>query len=428
MSLNRFFALFVSVLLFAFIFIQHSAAFAAESVSIEFWHAMRGEKKDAITSLVNQFMKENPDVIVKEVGMVSPDRRANGNDYTYLYTRMIQALAMQKQPDLAQVYENWTTQFVEISAITPVSHFDGTKYALSAADKNDFFPIFRDACSYNNVMWSVPFNKSIYVMYYNEEMLKKAGIAPPKTWEQLRDAAAKLTVRNGDQVATYGLSYVPSVDIMGHLLYSYGGDFISGSEASFGSKVGLDAMNYWVSLTNKDRTASPSFGAYDDFLKGKSAIYLDTTSRIGSLKESCKFKYGITTLPTGSSKVYQCAGTNLAIFSSAEPKKLAAWRLAKFLTNKENTVKLSIATGYLPVRQSAYASPEYQSYLKDNQGYRIGVDALKYGVTQPRDSAWEAMRGFINDAMYAAISQTSQPEDALKKAVDYSNGLLKGFK
>ena len=339
---------------------------------------------------------------------------------------MIQSLAMQKQPDLAQVYENWTTQFVEINAITPVSHFDNTKYALTQADKDDFFPIFRNACSYNNVMWTVPFNKSIYVMYYNEDILKKSGVQPPKTWQDLRQAASKLTIQEDGKTVRYGLAFVPSVDVMGHLLYSYGGEFIQDNRAVFGNKAGLDAMNYWVSMTNTDKTAYPTFNAYKDFLNGKSAIYLDTTSRIGALKAECKFKYGITVMPSGNSTQYQCAGTNLAIFSSSEERKLAAWRLVKFLTNRENTVKLSITTGYLPVRQSAYKSSEYQTYLKDYPGYKVGIDALKYGVTQPRISAWESIRGFINDAVYSAISQPSTSEEALKRAVNSSDELLKG--
>jgi len=411
------------VLFFAFFCVP---AFSAQSVTIEFWHAMRGEKKDAITELVNQFMKENPDIIVKEIAVISPDRRTNGNDYTFLYKKMIQALAMQQQPDLAQVYENWTTQFVEINAITPVSRFDNTKYALSESDKQDFFPIFRNACSYNNVMWTIPFNKSIYVMFYNEEMLKSKGVKPPKTWSELREAAAKLTVRENGQTTKYGLAFVPTVDVVGHLLYSNGGEFISGNRAAFGDRIGLEAIDYWVNLVNNDKTACPTFDAYKDFLSGKAAIYLDTTSRIGSLKSSCPFEYGIAVLPSGSSTLYQCAGTNLAIFSSSEERKLASWRLIKFLTNKENTVKLSIATGYLPVRQSAYKSNEYQTYLKEYPGYKVGIDALKYGVTQPRISAWESIRGFINDAVYSAVSNPETSKEALKRAVYSSDELLKG--
>ena len=60
--MNKLFAVFfVSALVFTLLGIP---AYAEQPVTIEFWHAMRGEKQDAITNLVNQFMKENPDIKV----------------------------------------------------------------------------------------------------------------------------------------------------------------------------------------------------------------------------------------------------------------------------------------------------------------------------------------------------------------------------
>lgn len=412
------------VMCIVFLLSSSAVCFAAQPVTIEFWHAMRGEKHDAIVKLVNKFMQENPDIRVKEVPVVSPDSRRKGNDYNYLYDQLLRSLAMQKQPDIAQVYENWATQFIEIEAITPVNRFDGTRYAMTREDMNDFYPIFREASSYNGTMWTVPFNKSIYVLYYNRNMFKEKGLTPPRTWNELRDAASKLTVREGDETKQYGIVFTPSVDIFGHVLYANGGQFIRDDVAVF--DTGREDMNYWVSLTNKDRSALPSFGAFNDFMAGKAAMYIETTSRIGVLEANCPFPFGISSVPSGKKTVYQCAGTNLANFAGTEEKKLAAWRLIKFLTNRENTIVLATETGYLPVRQSAYQSPEYQKYLQTYPGYKVGVESLKYGVSQPRNSAWEAIRGFINDAMYEAISQSSTPEKALEKAVNNSNGLLRG--
>ena len=84
--------------------------FSAEKVTIELWHAMRGEKKEVIDDLTAKFMKENPDIIVKSKAISTPDLRLYGNNYSCLYRQLIQGLAEGKQPDISQVYENWTTQ------------------------------------------------------------------------------------------------------------------------------------------------------------------------------------------------------------------------------------------------------------------------------------------------------------------------------
>ena len=155
--------------------------FAKEKVTIELWHAMRGEKKEVVDKLTANFMKENPDIIVNTKAISTPDLRLYGNNYSCLYRQLIQGLAEGKQPDISQVYENWTTQFVEINAITPFSHFDNTPYAMTEADKKDFIPLFKNACSYNGVMWTIPFNKSVFVLYYNKDILDKYGVKVPKT-------------------------------------------------------------------------------------------------------------------------------------------------------------------------------------------------------------------------------------------------------
>ena len=396
---------------------------AAEKVSIEMWHAMKYEKKDAIDELVKKFMKENPDISVTPKAMLSPDVRLYGNDYSFLYRKIIQGLAENNPPDVAQVYENWTTQFVEINAITPFSHFDGSE-AMSKKELDDFFPIFRNASSYDGVMWTMPFNKSIYVLYYNKDLLDKSGVKIPKTWDDLKSAAIKIS----EDSDVYGIAFSPTVDLLGHIIYSNKGWFISDNKAVFNDDIGVASLNYWNALVNHDKAGEATFNSYQEFLKGNAAFIIETTSRIGSLKNECKFNYGITLLPTGRSQAYQCAGTNLAIFSKDEAKKLAAWKLIKFFARKENNIELSIKTGYLPTRYSAYNSPEYQKFLASYPGYKVGIAALNYGITQPRISAWESIRGFVNDAVFDAISGNLDSKDALNKAADYSNGLLKGFK
>lgn len=417
---KRFFACLVCLFLAASL--VSVPAFSAEKVSIEMWHAMKAEKKDAIDGLVAKFMKENPGITVTAKQFVSPDYRSCGNDYSYLYKNIIQGIAGSNPPDVAQVYENWTTQFVEIGVITPFSHFKGSD-ALPKSEIDDIFPIFRDPCIYDGSMWTMPFNKSIYVLYYNKAVFSKLGLKPPKTWEEMRSACKRIYESEGFP----GVTFVPSVDMMGHTLYSNGGSFIVGDKAAFNDKTGFDSLNYWVDMV-ANNYASYSFKAYGDFLDGKAGMFIETTSRIGSLNKSCRFDYGIAFVPTGKSRLYQCAGTNLAIFSKDEAKKLAAWKLIRFFARKDNNVDLSIKTGYLPTRSSAYLSPEYQKYITDHPGYKIGVDALKYGVSQPRTSAWESVRGFVSDAVFDAVSGNVTTEEAIDRSFENSSDLLKGFK
>ena len=51
---------------------------------------------------------------------------------------------------------------------------------------------------------ALPFFRSTPILYYNADMLAAKGVKVPATWDELRDAAAKLTVREGDETKTYG--------------------------------------------------------------------------------------------------------------------------------------------------------------------------------------------------------------------------------
>lgn len=386
---------------------------------------MRRGNKEALNELLKKFQKENPDIVVDIVTINSRDPRM-GNDYSALYSKLLESIAQKKAPNVAQVYENWTTQFIEIDTLVPVDSF---KDGLNAKDLQDFFPIFKEANTFNGKLWTLPFNKSIYVLYYNKSLFKGQNLSYPKTWDEVRTTAQKLTIRNGDEVSQYGLVFAPSVDMFGHYLYAHGGEFISGDTAVFANPTGIKDLEFWVELTNTDRTALPSFNAFDDFVKQKGAMYVDSTSRIGQMMKNCPFEYGIAQMPTGSTRSYQFAGTNLAIFNTGNAaQQNASWRLVKFLTNTENNAFWSINTGYLPVRQSTAGSPQFQQYMKSRPDYNVALQSLQYAKVQPKNPAWESIRGFINDAMYEAISQTATPSQALEKAATYSNGLLKSMK
>lgn len=395
---------------------------AGEKVKLEFWHAMGGFREQILNRLVEKFNRENPDVEVEAVYVKSRDVRT-GNDYHALYRKIMEGLAQKSAPCVAQVYENWAAQWIEIGALTPLG--DGGKEGFTSQDMDDLVPVFREANTYDGKLWTMPFNKSIYVLYYNKDMFRKAGLNPPDTWEKFREAAGKLTVRKGDKVEVYGLAFRPSVDMFGHYLYAFGGDFILDGKAAFNTEVGIKDLQFWVDLVHKDLSALASFDDKEAFSDGKSAMYIETTSRIPGFIKEKKFEVGVALLPQGTTRKYQFAGTNLAVFSHLDPpRKKAAVRFVHFMTGRESTLFWAKNTGYLPVRRSAIESPEYQELLKSEPRYRVGVDALQYAKVQPKTAAWEMIRGIVDDAIFEAISQRETSPVALERASQMSDQLI----
>ena len=397
---------------------------AGTGVEIEFWHAMSRSRGEVLEGLVQRFNRENPGITVKArfVGAANPRL---GNDYSALYGKLLEHLARGTPPDVAQVYENWTTQLIEINALTPVEQFFAGPGGLDSRELDDFVTVFREANAFpagsSSRLYTLPFNKSIFVLYYNRALFNELGLKPPETWEDFRSAARTISERKGIP----GLVFQPSVDMFGHYLYAYGGHYIQDNRASFGGEAGVGDLDFWIQMVHTDRSARPAFDAMEQFEKGQSGMYIETTSRISSFEKSQGLDFGVTLLPRGTTRACQFAGTNLAIFSQSSPEKQkAAWQFIRFLTSPEITTEWAVGTGYLPVRKSAISSPKYQQYIQSHPQYSVGLQALQYAVVQPRVSAWESIRGILDDAMFEALSRKNTSGDALQRAAALSNNLL----
>jgi ABC-type glycerol-3-phosphate transport system substrate-binding protein len=117
--------------------------------------------------------------------------------------------------------------------------------AFSKADIAQFIPATLNSGRYQGHLLAPPLNSSSQVLYYNKDLLSKAGIPfPPNdvnkrlTWEQVTADAEKAQVKSGSQVTAWGL-VIEQIDRPYQLLplaESYGGQAIS--------KDGLTATGY----------------------------------------------------------------------------------------------------------------------------------------------------------------------------------------
>ncbi len=106
--------------IFAFVIVCGATVSRADGpVEITFWHAMSRSRGKVLNQLVDEFNKANPNIVVKSVCIQSQNKEY-GNDYNALYSKILENIAKNTPPDVAQVYENWTTQYVGIDALVPI--------------------------------------------------------------------------------------------------------------------------------------------------------------------------------------------------------------------------------------------------------------------------------------------------------------------
>lgn len=384
--------------------------------TVEFWEAFAtSTNKTALETLTKQYMEKNPNVTIKLQAFDS---------YDTLRTKLNGAISDGKPPAMAQVYESWAMKYKQSDALASLKPYIEGKNGFSKDELNDFYPVLLKDGELEGEQYMLPFNKSVIVLYYNEDMLKKEGIAVPQTFDELNAAIQKLTKSDGSR---WGLSLTPSVDDWSILYKAFGGgDFTSsdGTKAVFGdepnAKASLQALKNFAPLVKSGAVhVTKQYNWQNDFASGKAAFAISTVASYPFVKKAVdgKFKVNQAVMPSGPSGHFTSLfGTNLAMFSGVDnDTRNAAWDYMKFLVSSASNSYFVQQTGYMPVRKSAAESPELKKYFEQNPDRKAGPDSMAYGFVPSVMPAWDDCRTEITTNYTSALTGQASPEDALKK-------------
>lgn len=359
---------------------------ALAQTQITFWHAMSGELGNAIEYLTERFNAENPDIKVESI--------YQGN-YGDLNTKLVASLPARTTPTIAQVYENWTDAFYRHGVIAPLVDY----MALTDEELNDYVEVFRGMNTWDGKMYTIPYNKSNWVLFYNADLISE----PPATVEEFLQISKEVTERTNGETKGYGIR--PTLELFHAFLYLEGGDFLDEDlNVTFNSPEGKAALELMVGMLEDgsalliDGYENEAFG--DEMI----AMYIGSSAGMPHVENSVgdKFQFSTAPLPAGVRPGAPFMGTNIALFNVAsEEEREAAGKFVKFLTNTENTVYFAIKTGYLPVTYSGLESDEYQKFLADNphKAAVANLEAFGNGYWQPTIAAWEEARSAIGQAV-----------------------------
>ena len=202
----------------------------------------------------------------------------------------------------------------------------------------DIFPILRQENTFDGVMWTMPFNKSLYLLFYNEDLLKQYNLKVPETWEDLLAASRALTREEGGRTVRYGFVVRPTTDYFLLMLITNGGEFLrpGNREVAFNSEAGVEGLQFLVDLVQKHKVAYVLSAFADaDFGASKVAMYYATSPGLAFAKAAVagRFTIGLAQVPYRKTRATLLSGTDVAIMAKAAPEQqAAAWKYIKFIT------------------------------------------------------------------------------------------------
>ena len=308
-----------------------------------------------------------------------------------------------------------------------------------------------DAGKFEGVQYALPINNSAQVMFYNKALFAAAGITPPEgltagqtasqseiddlaankrwTWEQVADAAQKITVSDGGRITTYGFT----VEQFGELYQlqplgeSLGTDVVAPDGVTAAGYLDSEAWTkgatFWSNLYNAWNVSPKGLGygeAAQLFGNGQLGMMVGGTWNLPGLTASgvdygvAPFPYfegGKVLTPTGSWFV----GVNVASANQAE-----SLDFAKYLTTAEEGTKvwfdsLQQLPTFKPLLENISADAEFDAFPQNV--FRMGVyDSLNTAKARPVTAAY----GQLQDAFRTAFVDMANGvpvADALASAV-----------
>lgn len=389
-----------------------------EPVEVVFWHAMSGSNEEALDNLANKFMEENPDIKI--------NLQFQG-DYRELFDKLMAASKAGNLPTMTQIYSNRLSWYVDKGLVENLNpYIEDEKIGLSEEELKDYPEFFLDDGIWDGKQYAMPFNKSQMVLYYNEDMFKEAGLDVPKTWEEWKSAAEKLTKdTNGDgEPDVYGIVFANNISTdIAPWLKQAGGMTMSEekNELYFDTPETTEAVEFLNSLMQEKvaRTAGEDKYANAPLSQGKAAMCVASTSAISNIEKDTIEGINISAAPLPGYKTDDQLyyGTNVAVYNTGTPEeKLGAWLFTKFLSSPENTAYLAQETGYLPVRSSAREIPEYKAYLESAPIKAVGLESFDKGFQGTRNIGGINALDVLGEELDLVFEGQKSVEEALKDA------------
>jgi len=348
------------------VFLFGLVAVAEGPVTITFWHAMSSGHQPNLQKLADDFMAEYPDVIVE---------LSYQGGYGDLQQKINAAVVAGNPPTIAQVYENWVTPIVDI--LYPVGPH------MTEEEKGDIIDGLVRSNTYNGVLTTVPFNKSIMVLYYRKDLVP----IPPTDWQEYLDMSKELTVdSDGDgTIDQFGTGFRPAAnpELFLNFLEETGGSILSEdwSKVTINNSKGLQAMEYAASLAPYSLITSEYMS--NAFQANQVCMFIDTSAGYyynNQAAEAAGCEMGVARVPMGPvNQKSMIQGTNLAVFdkNQTQAQKDAGVLLARFLLRAENTVYWAEKGGYQPVTKSAYESEEWENWVATHE-YQQAMSAQMF--------------------------------------------------
>jgi len=411
-----------------------------KAIEITYWHAMGGALGEAVNKMVDNFNKTHPNIKVTAQFQGNYDEELN---------KLRTAQQSKSGPDIVQVYDIGTRFMVDSGWAVPIQKFiDAEKYDISKLEPNllAYYTVDKE-------LYSMPFNSSTPILYYNKTAFKDAGLdpnTPPKNFDEIEQFSKKLVKKDssgkvtqyGYSMAIYGWFFEQFMAKQGALYANNGnGREKRATAVVFNDEAGQNILNWWKKLV--DEGLAGNFGRnYDDtvnaFTAGRTAMFIASTASLKQVLDGVgnKFEVGTGFLPALNNNKdggVIIGGASLWILNTrSEEYQNAAWEFIKYMVSPEQQLFWHQNTGYFPVTKAVYEMPEMKTHLEKYPQFNTAIEQLhntpiNWATEGALIGVFPEARQTVEKAIEKVLQKQAEPMQALDEAVKSINSALENY-
>lgn len=421
-----------------------AAPLAHAQTEITWWHAMGGALGETVNKIATDFNASQDEY------RITPVYKGN---YEETLTATIAAFRAGEQPNIVQIFDAGSATIIAAKgAVIPAADLMADNGV--AFDANDYIAgvryFYADA---DGKMVGMPFNSSTPILYYDVAALEKAGVTPPKTWEEFEAIAPKLV----------DAGYVPLAQ--SHTPWIWTENFFSRHNLPFATNAnGFDGAEGTEILVNSpeikqhfkavkdwaDKGWYKYYGAgwadnQAPFETGEVAMWMGSSGSFGGLQQSKKDAFLATYLPYWKSvldvtvpghdekgiSTFIGGAALFALSGHPSAENVAAAKFFEYLSSPEVQFMWHRETGYVPITVAAYELAKKEGYYEEKPSAETGILQLSLPSTEFNKGYRMGFYPQIRDVMnreYGKIFSNETTVDAAFETIEgEANKLLARF-
>ena len=390
-----------------------SAAYAADVTLWSFLDpAADGARSEALRDVISNFEKADPGTKVK----------VNVVEWDQLVPSLMRAAQAANTPDLVMAYSPDLPTLIASGAVMPLDSCFSKIW--SPAERKDV-ALMSIAKGSDGAYYGVPYELRVFGFYYRADLLDKAGVKPPTSFDEMT-AAAKKAAEKGQApiVMTFsqGSGSIEAIEWFLPMVIGAGGKMLNADgSAAFNSPATVDLLDRLKkAVQDKVMPMDVILSSNDDAEQlaqsGRSVFIAEGSQEASSFAETATEGMKWVFIPPpgltpGSTSPAVLNGWNLVIPKAAKNPD-GACQMIKSWTSLASQRDQSVKAGYLPVRTSLAKDPALQK-----PGIVSVPKLLDYAGSNPLDFTWPENSSLLNEVLSTMILQVVTDKAAAADAI-----------